>query len=456
MAKATMYFPPNFKWGCATAAHQNEGNNTNNDWWAWEQADGNIRDNQKSGLACDWWGDGFKRDMNFATEMHNNAHRLSIEWSRIEPKEGQWDFAAIDRYRAMLRFMHARGIEPMITLHHFTNPQWLVEKGAWETEAVVPLFERFVSKAVESLKDLCDLWVTINEPNVYAVLGYLLTPDGIADFTLPSSSFPPGKNDFKLALTVLDNMLLGHAAAYHAIHRIQEQARVGIAHHFRLFEPARSGSPLDRFVAANRDRSFNQIPLTATLRGKIIRPIGLARRVRALRATSDFIGVNYYTRDVVRFDTRPRDALWLGRNVLNPKAEMSDLNFCEIYPRGLFHLLKRLERIGQPIYITENGVPDADDDQRPRFLITHLRAMWHAINQNVPVVGYYHWTLTDNFEWAEGWNLRFGLVELNPQTQERQLRRSGELYAEICRRNLIDDSLVYEYTPELLDTLFPG
>jgi beta-glucosidase len=118
--------------------------------------------------------------------------------------------------------------------------------------------------------------------------------------------------------------------------------------------------------------------------------------------------------------------------------------------------LKRLGQIGQPIYITENGLPDADDDQRPGFLINYLRMMWLAINQNIPIMGYYHWTLTDNFEWAEGWNMRFGLVELNPATQERRLRRSGELYGEICKRNLIDDALVYEYTPELVDTLFPG
>jgi beta-glucosidase len=456
MAKATMYFPPDFKWGCATAAHQVEGNNTNNDWWAWEHADSHIRNNDKSGLACDWWGDGFERDMDFAAQMHHTAHRLSIEWSRIEPKEGQWDTAAIDRYRMMLQAMRARGIEPMITLHHFSSPLWLVEKGGWETEAVVPLFERFATKAVEAFKDLCDLWVTINEPNVYAVLGYLHAEEDLSDYPTPSGDFPPGKNDLSLAMAVIDNMTLGHAAAYHAIHRIQDTARVGLAHHYRLFDPARSASPLDRFVAHNRDRVFNQTILQAPLTGKIMRPFGLARRVRVVRGTSDFIGLNYYTRELIRFDTQPREAMWMGRSVLNPKAEMSKLNYSEIYPRGFWRTLKRLGQIGQPIYITENGLPDADDDQRPGFLINYLRMMWLAINQNIPIMGYYHWTLTDNFEWAEGWNMRFGLVELNPATQERRLRRSGELYGEICKRNLIDDALVYEYTPELVDTLFPG
>src|SRR3972149_8126524 len=127
MAKATMYFPRDFKWGCATAAHQVEGGNEKNDWWAWEQGEGHIKGGQKSDRACDWWGDGFEKDMDFAAQMHNNAHRLSIEWSRIEPQEGQWDTAAIDRYRVMLTSMRERGIEPMITLHHFTSPQWLIE-----------------------------------------------------------------------------------------------------------------------------------------------------------------------------------------------------------------------------------------------------------------------------------------------------------------------------------------
>src|SRR5512141_197493 len=169
MAKATMYFPADFKWGTATAAHQVEGNNTNSDWWAWEQTSGHISRDQKSGQACDWWGDGFEQDLDFAAQMHTNAHRLSIEWSRIEPQEGVWDSAAIDRYRYMLAAMRRRGIEPMVTLHHFSNPIWIAEQGGWETPLIVPKFERFVTKAAESLKDLCDLWITINEPNVYAL-----------------------------------------------------------------------------------------------------------------------------------------------------------------------------------------------------------------------------------------------------------------------------------------------
>ena len=219
-------------------------------------------------------------------------------------------------------------------------------------------------------------------------------------------------------------------------------------------EPLHPNSPLDRFVVSQRDRLVNLSGLEATLNGRILRIIG-SRRVRELAGTSDFIGLNYYDRVVLTFDPSAPGALF-ARQVVPSGAEISDLNFGEVYPKGIYHLLKRVSRYGKPIYITENGLPDADDDRRPSFLVTHLRQIWKAVNQNVPVMGYYHWSLTDNFEWAEGWNLRFGLIEVNPETQERKLRRSGELYAEICKINAITTEMVQRYTPELLPVLFPG
>ena len=177
--------------------------------------------------------------------------------------------------------------------------------------------------------------------------------------------------------------------------------------------------------------------------------------MRALRDTVDFIGLNYYARELVAFDRRSPQTLF-GRRVQNPDGEFSDKNYGEVYPRGLYRLLRRLKRTGKPIYITENGLPDHDDDRRPAFLVNHLKQAWHAINENVPVMGYYHWTLTDSFEWAEGWNLRFGLVELDPDTQRRSLRRSGELYAEVCKANVLDTDMVRRYAPELMETVFKG
>ena len=451
MPEAALCFPPDFRWGCATAAHQVEGNNTNNDWYAWEQGEGHVYGGQKSGLACDWWNNA-EADLDRAAAMGQNAHRLSVEWSRVEPGEDKWDTAAIDRYRQMLKVMRERGIEPMVTLHHFTTPLWLAERGGWENPAIIPLFERFATKVAESLGEFCDLWCSINEPLIYAVLGWLAgEPRSEMHHQL---TFPPGKHDMDLMLKVVENLFLGHGAAYYAIHRIQPQARVGGAHNLTYYQPLHPNSPLDAFVVGQRERLMNLSGLEATLHGHIPRLLG-SRRVRKLANTSDFIGLNYYDRVVLTFDSGSPGTLF-SKQVVPARAEISDLHYGEVYPEGLYHLLKRLSRYGKPIYITENGLPDADDDRRPAFLVTHLRQVWKAVMQNMPVMGYYHWTLVDNFEWAEGWNLRFGLIEVNPETQERKLRRSGELYAEICKTNTLTTDMVQRYAPELNESLFPG
>jgi beta-glucosidase len=451
MAEVTLHFPKDFKWGCATSGYQTEGDNTNSDWWAWEQGEGHIAGGQKSGKACDWWGDGFTTDVEWMARLHNNTHRLGVEWSRIEPSEGSFDDAAIDRYRLMLKSMRERGVEPMVTLHHFSNPLWVVERGGWETPGVLPLFDRYVRKAVEALKDLCGIWITVNEPTVYALLGYLR---GTSDGVRHQVTFPPGKNDLNLTLSVLDNMLLGHAGAYRSIHDVQPEARVGVAHAMQCIDALNPRSLLDAWVTGRQDRFVNQGVISAVLFGRIPRIVG-SRRVRALRDSVDFIGLNYYARELVAFDRRSPQTLF-GRRLRNPDGEISDGNYGEVYPRGLYRLLRRLGRYGKPVYVTENGLPDRDDDRRPAFLINHLKQVWHAVNENVPVMGYYHWTLTDNFEWAEGWKLRFGLVELEPETQARALRKSGELYAEICKENLLDTDMVRRYAPELMETVFKG
>ena len=170
--QATFHFPADFKWGVATAAHQVEGNNTNNDWWAWEQQEGHIKDGHDSGLACNWW-EKAEADFDRAAELGLNALRLSVEWSRIEPRAGEFDDSALERYGEMLQGLRARNIEPMVTLHHFTNPCWLAERGGWENPETIALFTRFAHRVVEALDEHCDLWCTINEPNVYGTLGYL-------------------------------------------------------------------------------------------------------------------------------------------------------------------------------------------------------------------------------------------------------------------------------------------
>ena len=188
MATAELTFPADFRWGTATSSHQVEGNNSNNDWWAWEQAGETadkkgtrpcILDGSTSGLACDWW-ENAEVDLDIAADMGTNAHRLSLEWSRIEPQPSVFDTAALDRYRQILQGMLDRGIEPMVTLHHFTNPLWLVEKNDFNSDLVVEYFQRYTTRVVDALGDLVPLWITINEPMVYVVQRYLtkLFPQG--------------------------------------------------------------------------------------------------------------------------------------------------------------------------------------------------------------------------------------------------------------------------------------
>jgi beta-glucosidase len=199
--------------------------------------------------------------------------------------------------------------------------------------------------------------------------------------------------------------------------------------------PANSASILDRIACIQPRRVITWSGLEATERGRIPRILG-SRYVKELRNTTDFIGVQYYQRLAVAFDLTSPSTLF-SKRVLESDAKVSDLGHSEIHPEGLYHLLRQTARYGKPIYITENGVADAHDRHRPAFLVDHLRQVWKAIRDGVPVKGYYHWSLTDNFEWAEGWNLRFGLIEVDPISQERKMRPSGRLYSAICKANAL-------------------
>jgi beta-glucosidase len=419
-------FPPGFLWGTATAAHQVEGQNDNNQWWDWEQQPGRIWHGDRSGDACGWWHDPTP-DLDRAAALGQNAHRLSIEWSRIEPREGVFDGAAIDRYRALLSALRDRGITPMITLHHFTNPRWLEARGGWLHPETPARFARFAARAVAELGDLCRLWCTINEPIVYATFGYLL------------GQWPPGISDITATFRVAAALLRGHAATARAIRQANPALRVGLVHHIRLFDPA-TPAPQDVAASAAQDYLFNGAVLRALGTGRLSPPLGLGG-VPGLRDSCDFIGLNYYTRDYVAFDPRlPREMF--GRRFTPPGAPRSDVGrdgapYGEIYPEGLYRALRRVAWLGLPIYVTETGLPDADDDQRPQFILGHLAAVHRAIAGGADVRGVFLWSLVDNFEWAEGWGLRFGLYALDERTGERRLRPSGALYAAIARANAI-------------------
>jgi beta-glucosidase len=319
----------------------------------------------------------------------------------------------------------------------------LEERGGWQQPEVVARFQNYVRTTVAALSDLCDLWLTINEPLVYLAQGWFR---GI---------WPPERPNPLIALRVYRHLLLAHAAAYQAIHAVQPQAQVGAAMAMRLFLPSDAEKPLDRLAAGIKSYIGEDIWLRSVHDGRIHFPLGLYGYDHALKGSMDFIGVNYYTRDLVRFTPNPLKLF--GAEHFRPDGEFSDRGmrgvYSEFYPEGLYTIIRRLGEYGVPIYITENGLPDHDDDQRPRWLLAHIGQVHRAIAAGSDVRGYYHWTFTDNFEWSEGWGLRFGLVELDPATQARTLRPSGRMFGEIARSNGVSRALVAQYAPELLPAL---
>ena len=431
-------FPDGFLWGSASAAHQVEGGNDNNDWWDWEQTPGHIKNDDKSAIACDWWqGERYREDFALAESLHQNAHRLSVEWSRIEPREGEWNQDAFAYYRRVLTAARECGLTPLVTLHHFSNPRWLAKKGAWETQAVVPIFERYATRVVQELGDLCDFWVTINEPFIYTFSGY---NDG---------NWPPGKKDFLLAFRVLRNLVRGHAAAYHAIHRAQPNARVGVAHHYRPFAPANPDSALDRWAGGLRDRLANRLFFLALVDGKLRFPLSVGGRVSEAADTQDFIGINYYFTERATFALNRPGQLFTreSRAIWSPEAPPFAAH---IEPNSLYEVLRDRAQYGKSLYITENGLFDLGGDPwarsgQARYLVSHLKAVQRAIEAGAPVKGYFYWTLVDNFEWAEGYAARFGLYRLDVASQTRTSRVTAEVYARIARENAIPDDLIEQY-----------
>jgi beta-glucosidase len=442
MPQASFHFPPGFLWGTATAAHQVEGNNTNNDWFAWENMPGRIQQGHKSGLACDWWGGRWKEDLDRASEAGQNAHRFSVEWSRIQPAPDRWDEDALDHYRQMARGMVDRGLTPMVTLHHVTSPLWLAEQGGWENDDTPQKFAVFVRRVVDALKEYVSLWVTINEPNIYTAFAYVL---GI---------YPPGKTDLGAAYHVLCNLLRGHILAYRAIHEVQNNGRAGIAYNYRPFYPAHRWSPPDRLVASVANQAFNLAFPLALRTGQLNI---FTKRVRVPEAlnTLDYFGLNYYTPENIGLGPG-KDSKMFHRG-LPQGVETGDSGMTGNVPAEMYRTLKWVTKFNLPILITENGIEDASDLIRPKYLIQHVHQMWRALaTQSWPVKGYFFWSQVDNFEWERGWTQRFGLWGLDPTTQVRTRRTSALIYGEICRTNSVSSTMVEKFAPALMPVLFPG
>ena len=432
--RSFLRFPKGFLWGVSTAAHQVEGGN-DNQWSDWEKA-GHIRSRDRCGSACDWWT-STDVDFDLAQKLGINSLRLSVEWSRVEPQENCFSESALQRYRHMLEDLHRRGIQPAVCLHHFTNPRWFEQKGAFLSPESTALFERFTRRVVEALGDLCKLWITFNEPNVYATLGYV------------TGEFPPGqKAKIDRALRVMSSMARAHARAYKVIHELQRESQVGWAQHYIVFHPVQSG--LDRVVAGVQSLIFNEGFFQLIERGKFKFPFNLVGG-NALEAEGacDFVGLNVYNRFHVDFDLKSAGQLF-GRVYVPTDAPQGDSGvekpYGEAFPGAIRAAVERAARFHKPIYIMENGVPDATDRLRPWLLTNALKEVHSLIKEGNDIRGYFHWTLTDNFEWAEGWWLRFGLIALDPQTQQRTVRGSGRLYREIANSNGLTKELVEKYS----------
>lgn len=418
----TIAFPPGFLWGAATAAHQVEGDSHNNDWWDWEGQPGRIHDGTRSGAAAEWWAGRAEEDLALAAALGQNAHRLGLEWSRLEPEPGQWDEDAFERYQQMLRAARGHGMTTMVTLYHFTLPRWAAVAGGWLWDELPARFERFCERCAARLAPLVDLWVTINEPGVLAYMAY------------GGTHWPPGSGSLRAGLTAHARLLRAHALGYRAVHRALAEARVGLVINAPLFEPARPWHPLDRAAAWGQDWGMTGVVIEALRHGRLLPPLWASpERVDGLARSADFVGLNYYGRLAVQFD--PRAPTPLGRHVQEPSTRTEWADWGQICPRGLTEQLVRLSALGVPLYVTENGLYDNQDDTRPRFLVDHVRAVADAIRRGVDVRGYFHWSLVDNFEWAEGWSTRFGLIALDRETGARTPRKSAQVYAAICRAN---------------------
>jgi beta-glucosidase len=248
-------------------------------------------------------------------------------------------------------------------------------------------------------------------------------------------------------------MITAHSTAYRAIHEIQPKARVGVAHHYRGVMPLHPSQPLDRLMAGLRFRVLNEFCPEALHRGRF-RALGRTFRTPGAMHTQDFFGLNYYTVEHLAFDLRRPLSLFM-RDLYPPGSDLSGTGFIANEPDGFARAMRWAAGYGLPIYITENGVEDAADEMRPRYLALHLHRLWHLVNTGVPLRGYYHWSLVDNFEWERGWSQRFGLWELVLETQERRKRRSADFYAEICRTNSLTSEMVQRYCPEVFDRMFP-
>jgi beta-glucosidase len=386
-------FPEGFTWGTATAAHQIEGGNVNNDWWAFEHAPGSGCV-ESSGDACDSW-ERWEEDADVVAELGLDNYRFSVEWSRIEPADGEISRAALAHYRRQCLGLRDRGIDPVVTFHHFTTPLWLTAQGGWETGVAVERFARFCAVVAEALGDVMTRACTINEPNIVATMGW------------HAGMFPPGKNDVELSRRVAEHFVQAHRLAVDAIRSAAPGVPVGMTLSMTDYQLAPGGEDKLEKIRRHAEDVF----LDAT-------------------EGDDFLGVQTYSRQLIG----PNG--WAGYEDGVPVLDMG----YEFYPASLGNCLRRAwsyTRGAVPLSVTENGIGTTDDDQRIDYVRQALTGVLDAIDEGVDVRGYTYWSLLDNFEWALGYRPRFGIVGVDRTTFARTSKASASWLSSVAAANAL-------------------
>jgi len=443
-------FPEGFIWGTSSAGHQVEGGNEYSDWWAWEK-EGLIADGTVSGRAMDYWN-RHEEDHALMAQLDYNGFRLGIEWARVEPRRDAFDLDVIEHYRHILQSLRTFGFKICLTLHHWVLPQWVAKQNDWHNPDTVARFLRYTKVVVDALGAYPDYWVTLNEPMVPAILGNFL------------GRLPPHRHSVRAYRTVARAYLQAHAGAYRIIHEARPFApdgsptKVGVAMAYPFIEPWGSRGPAgwcERFAAFVCRRAATW-GWDHTIRTGHPHWIHGGPAVPGIRGTYDYCGINYYMRVSLKYDRRRRDQYRIDDTQTPPSVAVTQMGW-QIYPEGLYRTIRAVwKRFGKPILITENGIADDTDAQRPRYIIEHLAQVHRAIREGIPVVGYYHWSFVDNFEWQEGFAKRFGLIAVRHDDPElkRVPRPSAHLYSDIARTNALTRDMVETYAPESVAAVF--
>jgi beta-glucosidase len=421
-------FPKGFYWGTATSSHQVEGNNRNNNWWPWEQAPGNVKDGTTSGIATDHYN-RFEEDFTLSEEFGHNAHRFSIEWSRIEPEEGRWDEKEVEHYRRVVESLHNHNLTPFVTLHHFTNPLWFDEMGGWTSDRAPELLGRYAGYMAKQLGEAVPFWLTINEPPVLPAASYI------------AGAHPPAKRDMGLAMVAARNILRSLATMHNAVREnAPHKPKIGPVINMMYVMPA-SDLDEDKQAAKLMDQYWNAYWLDGLRDGLIGSPAGSGEEIPGLKGAWDFVGLNFYSRGVIGAG---RGIMGLRQIQPAADAETSTMGW-EVYPEGFYQCITRLKQYGIPVYITENGIGTDDDEQRQSYIVRHLNEVARAIKDGTDVRSYLHWCQQDNFEWAEGYRQKFGLFEREEGTLNRIPKPSAYMFKEIAQKNAVPGKLVEKY-----------